>query len=334
MRFRINNPFFCWIFVILLVFMTAGCSDKDLGTVPSPTFEKTLVAYLTTTPTPTLTPSPVLRNPKLKSTDLLAPTSTPLVYRVVANDTLTGIALQHAISLEELISANPGIDPNFLTIGMTLTIPVEGVISSLSPTSTPISIHLQLPECYHLPDESLQCLSVIENTQSYAVENVIVRISIQSIDGIDSVSQIAVTPLNLIPAGQKAVVSTLFPPTDLHEYQVSAQLLSVIPVSPDDQRYLQTAYQIEQIKISFDGLQARIMGNVQVIPEELETNQPQASSIWVSASAYDGNNKIVGIRKWIADDLMLSDEKVNFDFLVYSLGPVINRIEILTEARP
>ena len=58
------------------------------------------------------------------------------------------------------------------------------------------------------------------------------------------------------------------------------------------------------------------------------------AAVWVAASAYDAENNIVGIRKWVADDTEILEEQVEFDFLVYSLGPPIASVEVLVEARP
>lgn len=44
-------------------------------------------------------------------------------YTVVAGDTMYGIALKHNVSLAALLAANPGVDPNALTIGQTVCVP-------------------------------------------------------------------------------------------------------------------------------------------------------------------------------------------------------------------
>lgn len=47
-------------------------------------------------------------------------------YRVVAGDTLIGIARRFNVTLQELINANPGIDPNFIQIGQLICVPRVG----------------------------------------------------------------------------------------------------------------------------------------------------------------------------------------------------------------
>jgi hypothetical protein len=56
--------------------------------------------------------------------------------------------------------------------------------------------------------------------------------------------------------------------------------------------------------------------------------------VWLAAVAYDEKKKIVGIRKWVANDALPAGGQVNFSFPVYSLGPPIARVELGVEVRP
>jgi len=47
----------------------------------------------------------------------------PQRYTIQAGDTLGAIAVQHGVSVEDLIAANPGIDPQRLQIGAEIVIP-------------------------------------------------------------------------------------------------------------------------------------------------------------------------------------------------------------------
>ena len=309
--------------------MITGCAQDQPKEVLALTLDRQLIPYLTATSSPIPDPGGTSKSPKPSSTNIPTPTSTPFVYEVVENDTLIGIAFRNSVPLEELIAANPGIDPNFLTIGLTLTIPLDGVVASVLPTATPISIDIQPPVCYPLFDGSLQCMSVIENDQAFAVENVTVMILLESSMGEDPITQIGILPLNLIPLGQKAAVSASFASPIQPDYIAHANLLSVIPVSPDDQRYVETELQIDEMVIYPDGEYASITGVIVFPPE-----QPNASAVWVSAFAYDAQNNIVGIRKWVANGELDLSDRVNFNLDVYSLGLPIDHIDVLTEVRP
>jgi hypothetical protein len=329
-----EKPKMALFFLEILGLLVVGCTQSESGEVHTPTMEGQLIPYKTATPNPEPDLSAVTQTSTSIPTEIPLPTPTPFFYKVVENDTLTGIAFQHSIPLEDLIAANPGIDPNFLTIGMTLTIPMEGVISAALPTPTPASIIIRPPVCYSLLDGDFHCMSAVENDQAYAAENVVVMISLQSPSGNNRVSQSAIMPLNIIPAGQKAAVAATFAPPLLIDQVAGdsvahASLLSAIPVLPEDQRYLQTELDVREIAISHDGQEASITGTVKLLPE-----QPVANAVWVSAFAYDVQNNIVGIRKWVAKDVLTSGEQITFEFVVYSLGFSIERVDILAEARP
>jgi len=69
------------------------------------------------------------------------PTPTPapasVVYVVRAGDTMSKIAMQFDVGLEELIAANPEIgDPDKITVGDQLTIPTPGASPGASPTGS------------------------------------------------------------------------------------------------------------------------------------------------------------------------------------------------------
>ena len=328
-----SRKFHLWGVLILFALLNwglSGCNPVEPSEIPTLTSERPLTPYLTATSS--RTPDP-LNNPseaKPVSTDVPVPTPTPFIYTVVANDTLTGIAFLHSIPLEDLIAANPGIDPNFLTIGLTLTIPIEGMVAATLPTPTPVAIDFQAPDCFPAADGSLQCLVQIENTQVYTVENVVVQVTLQSANGQVLATKNAISPLNIIPPGQKSALSVTFePPLPQQANVPKADLLTVIPVAVDDQRYLQTNLKVGQTLISPDGLQANLTGSLKLLPD-----QPEANTVWIAAFAYDENENIVGIRKWVANDVLISGEQIEFEFVVYSLGAPIQRVELFTEARP
>ena len=320
--------------IILLIswlgLLMVGCSQVNKTQIPTIKVKDRIIPYLTETSSPTPKKNASSMTPESSSTVIPTPTSTPFVYEVVENDTLIGIAFRYSLPLEDIIAANPEIDPNFLTIGMTLTIPLEGVTVSDLPTSTPISIKVQPPVCYHLSDGRIQCMAVVHNDQNFNVENVTVKISLAPSGGGDSLTNIGILPQNIIPRGERAAVSTVFESPIMSDFIASSSLLSAIPVSTDDQRYLTAEVEVDDILISPDGQRANVSGAV-VFP----TDPPIAGTVWVSAFAYDSKSNIVGIRKWIADNKLInSSERINFNMDVYSMGLPIDHVEVITEVRP
>jgi LysM repeat protein len=311
----------------VLIFGLFGCQQSTSTREPTSTPGTELTPYRTATPS--LTPDPSIQVTVVSPTKIPAPTPTPYIYTVVENDTLTGIAFRHSVTLEDLIAANPGIDPNFLTIGLTLTVPLEGVVVAALPTPTPIPMGIRAPQCYPSPDNSLVCMAVVENDQSIAVENVVVLFSLDSGDRGDPVTKTAIMPLNILPAGRQSAVSATFYLPISQDYVPEATLTSVIPVLDGDQRYLKSELQVGEIVITPDGKQARVRGAIMLLPE-----QSIASIVWVSALAYDAQKNIVGIRKWVAHDILEAGNQINFELVVYSLGLPIDHVDIITETRP
>jgi len=306
-----------------------GCNQKVILETPNPISGGFLTPYLTTTASPT--PSLEIDGPKPSPvpTEIPLPTPTPFIYTVVADDTLTGIAVRYSVSLEDLISANPGLDPNFLTIGLTLTIPIDDSPAAILPAPTPIPIILRTPDCYLLADEQLYCLVMVENNQQYAVENVIVQVSLQSTAGEILATKSAIPPLNLIPAGRTVAVPAIFAAQTSQDLTPIASLLTVIPVVEDTNRYLQVDLQTKESILSSDGLQAQVHGSISLMDAQTE-----ATTVWIAAFAYDENENIVGLRKWISNDVLEIGEQINFDLTVYSLGPKITRLDLIAETRP
>jgi LysM repeat protein len=96
---------------------------------------------------------------------------TPQAYAVRANDTLLGIALVFGLSREELLAANPGLNPDLLSIGQQLLIPVPGGQGTATPIPTPTPLPLQIaePRCFPSTSGGLWCLVGVTNTTGAAV---------------------------------------------------------------------------------------------------------------------------------------------------------------------
>lgn len=87
-------------------------------------------------PTASAVPQPGLNKTPAPFTTVPAPTITPTVYVVQPGDTLGSIALKYDVSVEAIMQANGLADPNTLSVGQSLVIPVGG---QLAPTPTPQS---------------------------------------------------------------------------------------------------------------------------------------------------------------------------------------------------
>jgi len=75
---------------------------------------------------------------------------TPLIHTVQSGDTISGLSLQYDVPADDIIAANQIENPNFLTVGAKLVIPVGGVElveapNSPMPTATDTPIPFEPP---------------------------------------------------------------------------------------------------------------------------------------------------------------------------------------------
>ena len=106
----------CWF--LLLALLAAACSAKTIAPTPTPTLPQQ-------TATPTAAPPTA--------------TPTPAFYVIQPGDTLSLIAEQFGVPLEELQKANDIDDPNLIRVNQKLIIPgpTPVVTATLPPTLTP-----------------------------------------------------------------------------------------------------------------------------------------------------------------------------------------------------
>ncbi|GAB4531338.1 MAG: hypothetical protein Fur0018_19260 [Anaerolineales bacterium] len=153
---------------LLLLVLLSACRGTPV--MPRPT--ATPLPAITLQPYASRTPQPQASATFTAVTPLPSPTPTPFVYTIVKDDTLLGIAARFGVSLDDLLTANPGIDPRFLTIGLTLTIPLSS--NGNQPPSQGVQIPLELtsPVCFPLPDSSRWCVVQVFNRQDFPVASV------------------------------------------------------------------------------------------------------------------------------------------------------------------
>lgn len=251
---------------------------------------------------------------------------------------MLGIALRFGVSLEDLLAANPEVDPRFLSVGTNLIIPREEEETAVLMTPTPPSVGLEPPKCYRTADNGIWCFLQVENTQSYALENISAWISLYTSEGENIVEQMGITPLNLLPAGESMPVAVFFSSTVSEDFTAYADRLTALAVPKRNERYLNASVKVDLVEIDSTGLQAKVRGVI-----ELPKKSPPAHRLWLAGIAYDADEQVVGARKWEAsgnedgDDakyVLNSGDSLPFDLEVYSLGPEIRRVDVLVEARP
>lgn len=78
-----------------------------------------------------------------------APACAGTSYTIRPGDTFYAIAARYGISLQALIAANPGVDPNRLVVGQTICIPTVAPPTPVTPPVVPFCSRLR-PRCLRL----------------------------------------------------------------------------------------------------------------------------------------------------------------------------------------
>ncbi len=327
---------------LALAFLMA-CASHAAGPAPTATERGLLTPFKTSTPTRTPAAS---RSPDpsqlaaVERSPTPTATPTPFLHVLTNDDTLFGLALKYGVSLEAIETANPDVKPNYLTVGKSIVIPIKPTAGTptIVPTPTPIPVTAGAAQCYATADGGAWCFLRVQNSQPQALENLSARISLLE-GGQTLAEQVAISPLNLLPPGQSIPLVTFFPPPVPAGVAANAELLTALTVPVSDTRYLTATAQVDRADIAADGLQAAVRGRV------LLTGNRAPSLVWVAVVAYDADGNVAGVRRWEANpealkklcegnDPSQSCASLPFEETVYSLGPVIGRVEALVEARP
>jgi len=312
--------------MVLGLSMLAACGNEKEQISTDPTGTAAVIFYKTAT----AGPGSMTTVMTVEATAIPQPTATPFVYKVVANDTLIGIAARFKVSLSDLLTANPGVDPSLMPVGTELVIPQDGESGGGGlPSPTPVAVSYTQPDCYATTDGGLWCFMVVKNDRPAGMENLAAMIRLYTRDGKEVASKEAIALLNLLPAGRQIPLMAFFT-APVPDWEFSqGELVSALDIPAGDERYLAVEIEGKQVEIGEDGLQARVQGMVR-----LSAAEGEAGSVWVVAVGYDADGRVVGVRRWESGTVLAAGKRTNFELLLYSLGPEIAQVDVLVEARP
>lgn len=289
--------------------------------------------------TATLRPMPASTKPAKATTaaptvprPTFGPTATPLKHVVKKNETLLGIASQYGVSLDALITANPGVNPRFLSIGQSLVIPgADGApITSLFPTPTPIPVRLSEVSCYRTPSDSLWCLVTAANPTDAPLEGLSALITLVSEDGQILVSAMAYAPIDLVSAGLPVVLAAFVPPPAPDYGRAEAFLDSAVPVGQGEGRYVNLELTSVEKKPGMDRKIWNVAGGVALA----EGSPAGMLRIAVLIMGLDSQNRVVGYSQREMEADLQPGIEIPFEATVFTLGPEITSVEILTQGKP
>lgn len=302
----------------LALLFALGCTATSGPSVSSPL---NLSPYLTLT-------HAVIASPTSQATVIPIPSATPFTYTIARGDTLSSIAEHFGIRLDELLAANPGVVPEALSVGQTLKIPVGSApTGSDQATSTAAPAEVGAAHCYP-SGAGLDCLVLVSNPFSDTLENIKLQITLLDSAGNPLASQEAFLPLDILPAGSSLPAYAYFPLAATN-FQSVVQLATSIRLASDDTRYLSAEVRNKLVSVDWNGRSAQLQGQI-FLPAE---SRP-AGIVWLAAVAYAADDQIVGFRRWQGPEGLQPGQAEPFAFAVYSLGPAIERVELVVEARP
>ncbi len=309
--------------VLATAALLSACAEVAPETLPTATI--TLLPYHTLTATPT----PRRPTATLPPIATPGPSPTPLAHLVQANETLLGIALRYGVSLEDLLAANPGINPRFLSIGQAVIIPgPEGQpVAALAPTPTPVSAVVSPARCFRTLSDSLWCMASVGSPLDAPIAGVAAMMTLVDEEGRVLESQVAHTPLRVVPPGASLPLAAWFASPAPRPASVVVVLLSAMTGEAESRaRPLQVLLATDSP--SEDRLSWSVGGTV-----GLEAAGSAAvSRVTVVAVGYAADGSVVGfaVREW--GEEQAAGGPLPFSMSVYSLGPELERVEVLAEA--
>lgn len=303
----------------ILVFLTA-CASRPTVSTPEPS---TLLPYLTATrTTPQWTPD------GLVAAETPLPSPTPFTYTVQQGETISSIALRFGVSMDDLIAANPEVNPSAMPIGTVLKIPSDPANPSGEPTPTPAPFMVERIECYPTVNKGMWCFVLARNDSPDFMENLSAQVTLVDSNGAAIASRTALLPLNILPPNTSLPLFAYFPPEIPIDAKPQAQILTAIRLLPGDERYLPATINNTLVQIASDGRFANVTGEVR-----LPVESKAATQTWVAAVAYDESGRVVGVKRWEGGGIQPGGS-LGFEMSVASLGGVLTRVEFAVECRP
>lgn len=255
----------------------------------------------------------------------VTPTPTPVIHTVQSGETLSSIAIQYETTIDDILSANPGIDPNLLPLGITLTIPYSNTNQSFIPLPTPVELETGKPVCFYSADMSLTCFIYISNNSDKTIENVSILVTLYDKQKDNYHQKRALLPQNTLPPQSSIPAVVRFYNISEDSYITSYHVETAIVATDTQARYADIENDVILNQISPTQLSAKIEGNIVI-----KDNPEEQTRVTITAIAKDKDNNPIGFRKITIPPN--DSQPVFYSFYVYTLGPPIFSVDVYAEA--
>ena len=203
------------LFLCVIVIFIAQCAESTVEPTPVvtniPTETPVIGVFLETVVPPTAVFVQTTTTPLPSPT--ITPTPTPIVHQVQEGETLLEIAWQNGTTIDAVVAVNPGMNPDFLTIGQTVVLPPPSapVAQEVRGTAVPVQVAVTQVQTFQTSVGSLWVLGEVVNEGSLPVEQVQVAIDLKDDAGEAVGSFVMWTAVTLIQPGAKAPFGILIP---------------------------------------------------------------------------------------------------------------------------
>jgi LysM repeat protein len=172
--------------------------------------------------------------PRVTAIQSTVSTPTPRTYTVLKNDMLGPIASRFGISVDALMAANPGVQPELLRIGQVLIIPGAAIPTTSSIAAAPIGVQIGPARCFPQSSGAVWCLALATNPTSEPATNISVSLIIFGNPPQAALAEQTIElPLRFLQAGESIALAAFFSPAEAKGILASAQIRTAVASTAD-----------------------------------------------------------------------------------------------------